>query len=91
MMKWFCNHCEKEIEDKNDRVAIEISIMRGLPRCQRSVDFHIDCVDKAFGEGFVANVLLEAEQKKKRAEERKLEKEKEQKEPTAAYRRITRA
>lgn len=74
MMKWFCNYCEKEIVDKNDRVAIEMSIMRGLPRCQRSVDFHIDCIDKAFGEGFVADIQREAELKKKHAEERKLEK-----------------
>lgn len=69
MIKHFCDKCGKEIV--GDVVRAEINIRSGLPRLSRNLEYHLSCVDEAFGEGFSASIIAEDEEKTRVAAERK--------------------
>lgn len=75
MIKHFCEHCGKEIPAHAERFAAEIKIRAGLPRLERDVEYHIDCVDKVFGEGFSAGIIAENEERIRAINERRAARE----------------
>lgn len=75
MIKHFCEHCGKEIPAHADRFAAEIKIRAGLPHLERDVEYHIDCVDKVFGEGFSAGIIAENEERIRAINERRAARE----------------
>lgn len=58
MTKVFCNYCGKEITKDDQRVRMLVSIRPHsvLPVCDKDVDFHLTCVNKAFGDGFAEDI-----------------------------------
>lgn len=74
MTKVFCNYCGKEITKDDQRVRMFVSIRPHsvLPVCDKDVDFHLACVNKAFGDGF-AEDIEEQYNKRKAAKNKKKE------------------
>lgn len=66
MTKVFCNYCGKEITKDDQRVRMLISVRphSALPTCDKDVDFHLACINKAFGDGFAEDIEEEYNAKK---------------------------
>lgn len=66
MTKVFCNYCGKEITKDDQRVRMFVSIRPHsvLPVYDKDVDFHLACVNKAFGNGFAEDIEEEYNAKK---------------------------
>lgn len=77
MIKHFCDHCGKTIDNLDNRVCISMRIRSGLPRKEFNLEYHKECVDKIFGDGFVAKLIEEDAQKRKLSEEKRAAKAKE--------------
>jgi len=58
MTKVFCNYCGEEITKSDQRVRMLVSVRphSALPICDRDADFHLACVNKAFGNGFAEDI-----------------------------------
>ena len=70
MVKHFCDRCGKEMSGFGNYVVAELRIRKGLPRGAHDIELCMDCVDKAFGNGFAARCEVEYAEKKKAAQER---------------------
>lgn len=77
MIKHFCDHCGKTIDEFDNRVCIVMRIRSGLPRKEFNFEYHKECVDKIFGDGFSAKLIEEDAQERKLREEKKAAKAKE--------------
>lgn len=65
MVKHFCNRCNKELNLADNYILADVRIRRGLPRENHTIELCMDCVDKAFGEGFADRCEAEYAEKKK--------------------------
>ena len=81
MIKHFCEVCGKEIENLKQIVRAEVRIRYGHPKFNSyDFEYHIDCVDKAFGKGFSEKLIDSEKQTQQRIAERKVEREAKKKE-----------
>ena len=77
MIKHFCDHCGKAIDELDNRVCINMHIRMGLPHKEFDFEYHKECVDKIFGDGFSKKLIEEDAQERKLREEKRAKKLKE--------------
>lgn len=76
MIKHFCEVCGKEIENLKELVRADVKIRFGHPKVNSyDFEYHINCVDKAFGEGFSEKLIESEKRTQQRVAERKAERE----------------